>query len=358
MSEHFSDQENGADILALSSYNYELPERLIAQHPIAKRDASRMMVLEGGRAPVHRHVSDIMEYLRPGDCLVLNNTRVIPARLYGTLEGGAAVECLLLKRLDRERWKIIGKPGKKMKPGRRIVFLPGRLEAVIESVEEDGGRVLCFEFEGIWEEILDDAGTVPLPPYIHEKLADPERYQTVYAVHEGSAAAPTAGLHFTRELLQQIRDMGVEIAELTLHVGLGTFRPVREERLTDHKMHTEAYEMDELCADTINRCRDKGGRIICVGTTSCRTLESVADKVTGRVKACSGETDIFIYPGYHFKAMDGLLTNFHLPESTLLMLVSAFYGRERILAAYHEAVQEEYRFFSFGDCMLILPEKE
>lgn len=343
--------------LLLSSYAYDLPDELIAQHPAERRDASRMMVLKHGEAPQHRHVSDILEYLRPDDCLVINNTRVIAARLYGAMKDtGSPVEILLLKRLNKTDWHVIAKPGKKLKAGRRIVFLPERLEAESIGEEAEGVRILHFYFKGIFEEILDEAGTVPLPPYIHEKLADPERYQTVYSKINGSAAAPTAGLHFTQALLQKIRDQGTDIAELTLHVGLGTFRPVHEDDVRDHQMHSEHFEMNQLCADKLNACRERGGRIVAIGTTSCRTLETVVDRKTGRFDARTGETSIFIYPGFKFAGMDALLTNFHLPESTLLMLVSAFYGRERMLAAYREAVRENYRFYSFGDCMLILPE--
>ena len=350
------EKAEAADLL-LSSYDYELPEALIAQHPLDRRDASRMMVLMGHEEPLHRHISDILDYLKPGDCLLLNDTRVIPARLYGQSEGGGGkIEVLLLRRLHDDLWYCIGKPGSKMRPGHKIIFSP-RLRAEVVSMEEDGGRILNFEYEGIWEELLDEMGNVPLPPYIHEKLDDPERYQTVYAERRGSAAAPTAGLHFTEALLGQIQDKGIDIAKLTLHVGLGTFRPVKETNVLDHKMHQEHYEISEECAEKINRAKRGGHRIICVGTTSCRSLETAADPDTGLVKPCIGETGIFIYPGFRFKAMDGLLTNFHLPQSTLLMLVSAFYGREAILRAYREAVREQYRFFSFGDCMLILPEK-
>lgn len=342
--------------LHLSSYHYDLPEHLIAQHPLPERDSARMMILDRGRKPRHGHIREVLEYLKPGDCLVLNNTRVIPARLYGSTPEGGAVELLLLKRKGEFTWEVIGKPGRKLKVGRRIIFLPGKLEAVVDRFLPDGGRLVRFEFTGIWEERLDEAGTMPLPPYIHEKLADPERYQTVYAKAEGSAAAPTAGLHFTRELLAEIRGRGIEIAEVTLHVGLGTFRPVHEDYVLDHQMHTEMYEVTETCAEVVNRCKLNGGSIVCVGTTSCRTLESAVNKTSGLLEAGRGDTNLFIYPGFRFTLMDKLLTNFHLPESTLLMLVSAFYGRERMLEAYREAVREEYRFFSFGDCMLIIPE--
>lgn len=295
-----------------------------------------------------------MDYLNPGDCLVINDTKVIPARLLGVKEDtGAAIEVLLLKRLDDCTWETLVKPGRKARVGARIVFGEGKLIGEVVDIVEEGNRIIRFEYQGIFEEILDELGQMPLPPYITHKLEDKNRYQTVYAEHEGSAAAPTAGLHFTEELLEKIQKKGIQIAHVTLHVGLGTFRPVKEENILDHHMHSEFYVIDEKAAETINETRTHGGRIIAIGTTSTRTLETVADEA-GRVHACSGWTDIFIYPGYKFKAIDGLITNFHLPESTLLMLVSAFYNREKILAAYQEAVKEKYRFFSFGDAMLIL----
>lgn len=351
--------ENSEEVFQLSSYYYDLPERLIAQSPLSKRDASKMMVLQKGKEIQHRFISDITDYLKVGDCLVVNNTRVIPARLFGRVEGyESACEILLLKRIDQYRWECIGKPGKRLKVGNKLLFIRNKLSAVVESILPDGGRVIRFEFVGVWEEVLSEAGNVPLPPYIHKQLEDPERYQTVYAKEEGSAAAPTAGLHFTPELLNHIKEAGVEIAELTLHVGLGTFRPVREENLLDHKMHSEEYVVSEECAEKVNRAKQSGGRIISVGTTSCRCLETATDPESGLLKSGRGSTEIFIYPGYQFKIMDALLTNFHLPESTLLMLVSAFYGREEMLEAYRAAVAEEYRFFSFGDCMLIFPRGE
>ena len=338
-----------------SDFDYELPKELIAQDPLADRSASRLMVLgrqDGSLA--HRHFSDITEYLKEGDCLVLNNTRVIPARLHGVRqETGGQVELLLLKRLGGDVWETLARPGKKCRTGTKLVFGDGLLLAEVEAVLEDGNRRIRFSYEGVFEEVLDRLGEMPLPPYITHRLQDKNRYQTVYARHDGSAAAPTAGLHFTPELLAQIRDKGVTIAELTLHVGLGTFRPVKAEEIADHHMHSEWYELGADAADRINRAREGGGRIIAVGTTAARTLESVADE-QGRVRKQSGWTDIFIYPGYVFRCVDGLVTNFHLPQSTLLMLVSAFAGREHVLAAYEEAVRRRYRFFSFGDAMLVL----
>lgn len=342
--------------LSTRDYDYDLPEELIAQSPLARRDASRLMVLRGDLAPEHRHFDDILDYLRPGDRLVVNNTKVIPARLLGyNPENHAPLEFLLLERLDEARWEIIGKPGKRLKVGKRAVFIPGRLEAEVEAVKEDGNRIVRFDYQGIWEEILDEAGEMPLPPYIHEKLQEKDRYQTVYAKFDGSAAAPTAGLHFTKELLEKVKAAGIGVSELTLHVGLGTFRPVKAENIAEHQMHSEKYILDAATAAEINATKQAGGRIIAVGTTSCRVLETVADPETGLVQPQSGSTQIFIYPPYRFKILDGLITNFHLPQSTLLMLVSAFMGRERMLAAYAEAVRERYRFFSFGDAMLLLP---
>lgn len=338
-----------------SDFYFELPQELIAQDPLEDRAASRLLVLNrrtGERA--HRHFREIREYLHPGDCLVINNTRVIPARLIGTRVGTEAkIEILLLKRKEEKVWETLVKPGKKARVGTRISFGEGILVGEVIDVVEEGNRLIRFTYEGIFEEILDQLGQMPLPPYITHQLKDKNRYQTVYAKYDGSAAAPTAGLHFTPELLEEIRAMGVNIAEVTLHVGLGTFRPVKVEDVANHHMHSEFYQVDEETAALINRTKESGGRIISVGTTSCRTLESAADG-NGRVKAGSGWTDIFIYPGYRFQIIDGLITNFHLPESTLLMLVSALAGKENVLAAYEEAVKERYRFFSFGDAMLIV----
>ncbi|MBR5421344.1 MAG: tRNA preQ1(34) S-adenosylmethionine ribosyltransferase-isomerase QueA [Lachnospiraceae bacterium] len=340
-----------------SDFVYDLPPELIAQDPLAERSASQLLVLskEDG-STLHRHFRDLTQYLKAGDCLVLNDTRVIPARLMGVKEDtGAIVEVLLLKCLGDREWECLVKPGKKARPGCRLVFGDGLLHGEIIELLEEGNRRIRFDYDGIFEEILDRLGEMPLPPYITHKLPreQRERYQTVYAREEGSAAAPTAGLHFTKELLDEIRDMGVETVFVTLHVGLGTFRPVKCEDISEHHMHTEYCRIDEEAAERINACRKAGGRIICVGTTSVRTLESLSDD-DGIVRAGEKETGIFIYPGYRFKAVDGLITNFHLPGSTLLMLVSAFAGRERVLAAYKDAVKEKYRFFSFGDAMLIL----
>ena len=302
----------------------------------------------------HHIFKEVPNFLKPGDCLVLNNTKVIPARLYGTkIETGAVVEFLLLKRLEGDVWETLVKPGKKAREGMRFTFGDGFLQAEIVGIAEEGKRLVHFEYEGIWEELLDRLGEMPLPPYITHKLQDKNRYQTVYAKYEGSAAAPTAGLHFTNELLDDLRKMGVDVVFVTLHVGLGTFRPVKEENVLNHHMHSEYYEVSEEAANAINACKERGGRVICVGTTSCRTIESVADE-NGRMSAKCGNTEIFIYPGYEFKVLDGLITNFHLPESTLIMLVSALAGREHVLAAYEEAIKERYRFFSFGDAMIIL----
>lgn len=336
--------------LRRSDYFYELPPELIAQDPLADRSSSRLMAVDRNTGKTeHRHFSDIIDYLVPGDCLVLNNTKVIPARLLGKREGtGGHVEVLLLKRINATDWETLVKPGKSCRPRQKLDFGEGVLKAEVLEVVEDGNRIVRFNFDGIFEEILDKLGEMPLPPYITHKLADPARYNTVYAKYDGSAAAPTAGLHFTPELLKKIGDKGVNLAYVTLHVGLGTFRPVKEDVITDHKMHTESYQVTKETADLINRTKAEGGRVICVGTTSCRTVESCADE-DGKVNPGSGETSIFIYPGYKFKVMDGLITNFHLPESTLIMLVSAFAGRENVLAAYEEAVRERYRFFSFGD---------
>lgn len=337
-----------------SDFYFELPQELIAQDPLEDRSASRLLALDrkSGRVK-HGQFVDLKGYLHSGDCLVINDTKVIPARLYGKkTDTGASVELLLLKRREHDVWETLVKPGRKAKPGCRLSFGDGLLTGEIVDVVEEGNRLIQFTYEGIFEEILDQLGEMPLPPYITHKLEDKNRYQTVYAKWEGSAAAPTAGLHFTRHMLEEIRLMGVEIAHVTLHVGLGTFRPVKVENVDEHHMHSEYYQIEEEQAQLINKTRKAGGRIIAVGTTSCRTLESAADS-QGVLRAGGGWTDIFIYPGYDFRMIDGLITNFHLPESTLLMLVSAFAGREHVLAAYEEAVQEQYRFFSFGDAMYI-----
>ena len=338
-----------------SDFFYDLPEELIAQDPLEDRTASRLLVLNRETGAVeHKIFSDVIDYLNEGDCLVINNTRVIPARLIGEKEGtGGKVEVLLLKRRSNDVWETLVKPGKKLKPGAKITFGDGRLRAEVLEVVEEGNRLVKFHYEGIFEEILDSLGEMPLPPYITHKLEDKEMYQTVYAKYDGSAAAPTAGLHFTKELLSKIEEKGIKIASITLHVGLGTFRPVKVDDVNNHHMHTEWYEVNAEAADIINETKRNGGRVICVGTTSCRTIESVADE-NGYMKAKTGETDIFIYPGYKFKIMDGLITNFHLPESTLVMLVSAFAGKENVLAAYETAVKERYRFFSFGDAMILI----
>ena len=338
-----------------SDFYYDLPEELIAQDPLEDRTASRLLVLDRKTGAVkHKIFSDVIDYLNKGDCLVINNTRVIPARLIGEKEGtGGKVEVLLLKRRANDVWETLVKPGKKLKPGAKITFGDGRLRAEVLEVVEEGNRLVKFYYEGIFEEILDSLGEMPLPPYITHKLEDKEMYQTVYAKFDGSAAAPTAGLHFTKELLNKIEEKGIKIASITLHVGLGTFRPVKVDDVNNHHMHTEWYEVNAEAADIINETKRNGGRVICVGTTSCRTIESVADE-KGYMKAKTGETDIFIYPGYKFKVMDGLITNFHLPESTLVMLVSAFAGKENVLAVYETAVKERYRFFSFGDAMILI----
>lgn len=337
-----------------SDFYYDLPEELIAQDPLTDRASSRLMVLSKSDGCIeHRHFRDIKEYLRAGDCLVLNNTRVIPARLLGVKpDTGAAIELLLLKRISADEWECLVRPGKKLRTGAVVSFGDGVLTGEITKQRDDGNRIVRFSYEGVFEEVLDKLGEMPLPPYITHKLVDRDRYQTVYAKYDGSAAAPTAGLHFTQELLREIEDMGVSIAYVTLHVGLGTFRPVKEDDIMDHKMHSEWYEVTPDTADLINRTKAEGGRIICVGTTSTRTVESVADE-EGTVHPGSGETDIFIYPGYKFRVLDALITNFHLPESTLVMLVSALAGRENVLNAYRTAVEERYRFFSFGDAMFI-----
>ncbi|MCD8014256.1 MAG: tRNA preQ1(34) S-adenosylmethionine ribosyltransferase-isomerase QueA [Lachnospiraceae bacterium] len=353
-----------------SDFKFDLPQELIAQDPLEDRSASRLLVLDKETGAIeHRHFYNIIEYLNPGDCLVLNNTKVIPARLYGNrvLEEntdaheptrpewklGAAIEVLLLKRRAGDVWETLVRPGKKARPGTRIVFGDGILVGEVIEVVEEGNRLIRFSYEGIFEEILDRLGQMPLPPYITHELKDKNRYQTVYAKYDGSAAAPTAGLHFTPELLDQIRAKGVQIAEVTLHVGLGTFRPVKVEDVTQHHMHSEFYRIEEAAARIIRETKAGGGRVICVGTTSCRTIESAAQRFDGDIQACSGWTDIFIYPGYEFRLLDALITNFHLPESTLLMLVSALAGKENILHAYQVAVKERYRFYSFGDAMYI-----
>ena len=341
--------------MELSDFNYELPEELIAQDPLLKRSDSRLMVVHRDTGEIeHKHFSDVIDYLNPGDCLVINETKVIPARLMGVKEEtGAVIEVLLLKNKGNNIWETLVKPGKKMKPGAVVTFGDGILKGEVLEVVEDGNRLIKFSYEGIWEEILDSLGEMPLPPYITHKLEDKNRYQTVYAKNSGSAAAPTAGLHFTEELLKKIEDKGVKIARLTLHVGLGTFRPVKVEKIEEHHMHSEFYMISEECAELVNETRKNGGRIVAVGTTSTRTLESAADS-KGNLAPCSGWTDIFIYPGYKFKCVNSLITNFHLPESTLIMLVSAFYDREKVLDAYKKAVKERYRFFSFGDASMFI----
>lgn len=336
-----------------SDFYFDLPENLIAQSPMEQRSNSRMMVVYKNEEEVeNKHFYDVIDYLERGDCLVLNNTKVIPARIFGTKDTGAVVEFLLLKREDEFTWETLVKPGRKAKVGAKFSFGDGKLKAEVIGLGAEGTRIIKFEYEGIFEEILDELGNMPLPPYITEKLDDKKRYNTVYAKHDGSAAAPTAGLHFTTELMEKLEDKGVDIAFVTLHVGLGTFRPVKEEDILNHVMHSEFYMLDEENAKKINSAKENGGKIYSVGTTSTRTVESISDE-NGMVKAQSGWTDIFIYPGYDFKCIDGLITNFHLPESTLIMLISALTTREKIMKAYETAVEEEYRFFSFGDAMLI-----
>lgn len=341
-------------MLKREDFYFDLPEELIAQDPLEDRSGSRLLVLDKKTGETEHHVfRDIIEYLNPGDCLVINDTKVIPARLIGAKVGTEAkIEVLLLKRKENDEWETLVKPGKKAKPGTKISFGDGLLVGEVIDIVEEGNRLIQFHYEGIFEEILDQLGQMPLPPYITHQLEDKNRYQTVYAKHSGSAAAPTAGLHFTPELLEQIKAKGVEIAHVTLHVGLGTFRPVKVENILEHHMHSEFYQIEAAEAEKINRAKEEGHRVICVGTTSCRTVESAADE-HGRLRECSGWTEIFIYPGYQFKVLDCLITNFHLPESTLIMLVSALAGREHVLAAYQEAVEKQYRFFSFGDAMLI-----
>lgn len=333
---------------------YDLPEELIAQTPLEKRDSSRLLVLDRQTgACTHKHFYDVIDYLQPGDCLVMNDSRVLPARLLGHRPTGGAVEVLLLRDVGNKKWECLCKPGRKMQVGNDVIFGNGELTATVVEVKEDGNRIVEFHYEGIFLEVLERLGKMPLPPYIKAELADQERYQTVYSREVGSAAAPTAGLHFTKELLDKIREKGVKTAFVTLHVGLGTFRPVKADEITDHHMHAELCQINQQTADLLNETRQAGGRIICVGTTSCRTLESLVND-DGSFEPKSKWTEIFIYPGYQFKAMQGLITNFHLPESTLVMLVSAFAGRENVLAAYREAVKLRYRFFSFGDAMLLI----
>ncbi len=340
--------------MKLSEFSYDLPKELIAQDPLEDRTSSRLMLLDKDSGEVRHDVfSNIIDYLNPGDCLVLNDTKVIPARLIGTkADTGAQIEVLLLKRRENDIWGTLVKPGKKAKTGSEMIFGDGLLKAKVSDIVQEGNRLIQFQYEGIFEEILDQLGQMPLPPYITHQLKDRSRYQTVYAVNDGSAAAPTAGLHFTMDLLDKIKKKGIDIAKVTLHVGLGTFRPVKEENILNHHMHSEYFQIGQEAADKINHAKRNGGRVISVGTTSCRTLESAVDS-NGLVQAVSGDTEIFIYPGYEFKAIDALITNFHLPESTLLMLVSALAGRESVLNAYETAVKEKYRFFSFGDAMFI-----
>lgn len=338
----------------VKDFSFDLPEELIAQDPLKDRSASRLLVLNKQTgAAEHRKFRDITCFLKRGDCLVINDTRVIPARLIGQRHGtGGKVEVLLLKRMEQDTWEVLVKPGKKARPGDRLVFGHGLLLAEVIGVLEEGNRLIRFSYQGIFEEILDRLGQMPLPPYITHELKDKNRYQTVYATHDGSAAAPTAGLHFTKDLLSELENNGIEIARVTLHVGLGTFRPVKVDNILDHHMHSEFYQIERQEADKINHAKRQGGRVVCVGTTSCRTIESAADQ-DGLVRPGNGWTDIFIYPGYQFKVLDCLITNFHLPESTLVMLVSALAGREHVLDAYEEAIRERYRFFSFGDAMFI-----
>lgn len=340
--------------MKVSDFDFYLPEELIAQHPLEKRDSSRLMILDKKTGVIkHKYFHDVIEYLNEGDTLVLNNTRVMPARLIGEKEGtGGKIEFLLLKRIQGDKWECLAKPGKRAKIGQKFTFGEGKLTCTVVDIVEEGNRIIEFSYEGIFEQVLDELGEMPLPPYITEKLEDKERYQTVYSKEKGSAAAPTAGLHFTEELLQQIRDKGINIAYLTLHVGLGTFRPVKVEDINEHIMHSEYYVLDKENADIINKTKKNGNKIIAVGTTSTRTLETIGDE-NGFVREQSGWTNIFIYPGYKYKVIDELITNFHLPESTLIMLVSALAGKENVMNAYNEAVKEKYRFFSFGDSMLI-----
>lgn len=342
-------------MLKKEDFYFDLPEELIAQDPLEDRSSSRLLVLDKKTGEVEHHVfKDVLDYLEEGDCLVINDTKVLPARLFGARVGTEAkIEVLLLKRMENDTWETLVRPGKKAKIGTRISFGDGLLVGEVVDIVEEGNRLIRFEYKGIFEEILDQLGQMPLPPYITHQLEDKNRYQTVYAKHTGSAAAPTAGLHFTPELLEKIEKKGVNIARVTLHVGLGTFRPVKVENILEHHMHSEFYQIDEEAAEKINKAKENGNRVVCVGTTSCRTIESAAD-TNGRLSATSGWTDIFIYPGYKFKILDNLITNFHLPESTLVMLVSALAGREHVLSAYQQAIEERYRFFSFGDAMLII----
>lgn len=341
--------------MKVSDFNYDLPKELIAQHPMEKRDESRLMVLHRDTKQIEdKTFKDVIDYLEPGDCLVRNNTKVIPARLYGIKEEtGINVEFLLLNRIEGDYWEVMVRPGRRLKEGTKVIFGNGILQAEILEIMNGGNRKVKFTYEGIFNEILDKIGLMPLPPYIHEKLKEKDRYQTVYAKYEGSAAAPTAGLHFTNELLEEIRQKGIDIANVTLHVGIGTFRPVKEENVEEHAMHTEHFYIKQEDVEKINKAKKEGHRIIAVGTTSCRVLESIADE-NGYIKPIEADTGIFIYPGYKFKCIDGLITNFHLPESTLIMLVSALAGKDYIMHAYEEAVKEKYRFFSFGDAMAIL----
>ena len=341
--------------MKVEEFNYELPKELIAQHPYDKRDEARLMVLDKNEELIeHKVFKDVIDYLNPGDCLVINNTKVIPARLYGKKDTGANVQFLLLKRIEGDTWEAMVKPGNKLKPGSKVIFGDGLLKATVQEILEGGNRKVEFEYNGIFNEILDQIGMMPLPPYITEaSREDNEKYQTVYARYEGSAAAPTAGLHFTEELLEKIKEKGVEVANVTLHVGIGTFRPVKVETVEEHEMHSEHYYIKKEDADKINKAKLNGNRVIAVGTTSCRVLESVSDE-KGMVKEIEGDTSIFIYPGYKFNCIDSLITNFHLPESTLIMLVSSLAGKDFIMKAYNEAVKKEYKFFSFGDAMIIL----
>ena len=340
--------------MKLTDFNYELPEKLIAQVPIEKRDESRLMVLDREKQTIeHKVFKDIIDYLEPGDCLVRNNTKVLPARLYGKKETGAHVEFLLLNRIEGDIWECIVRPGNKLHVGAKVIFGEGMLEAEILDTMPGGTRKVKFKYQGIFNEILDKIGLMPLPPYIHEALKENDRYQTVYAKYEGSAAAPTAGLHFTDKLLKEIEQKGIKIANVTLHVGIGTFRPVKVENIEEHNMHSEHFYIKQEDADKINETKKNGKRVIAIGTTSCRVLETISSEKNGMVKEAEGDTQIFIYPGYKFKCIDGLITNFHLPESTLLMLVSAFAGKEYVMKAYKEAVEKEYKFFSFGDAMYI-----
>ena len=340
--------------MKVSDFNYDLPQELIAQHPYDKRDEARLMVIDPKTQKIeHKVFKNVIEYLAQGDCLVINNTKVLPARLYGKKDTGANIEFLLLKRIEGDTWEVMVRPGNKLKPGSKVSFGDGLLKAQILEVLEGGNRKVKFEYNGIFNEILDEIGLMPLPPYIKEKLKENDKYQTVYAKYEGSSAAPTAGLHFTEELLEKIKQKGVKIANVTLHVGIGTFRPVKVEKVEEHVMHSEHYYIKKEDADVINETKKSGHKVVCVGTTSCRVLESVADE-NGMVKETEGDTNIFIYPGYQFKCIDRLITNFHLPESTLIMLVSSLAGKDFVMKAYEEAVKEKYKFFSFGDAMMIL----